>query len=99
MIADMLSNKKLNTIVTGLFIRGRKVNILPTFITQSFFIVQKSIRLNSTNYFILNIPNKGQLQHIAFNHSSDINIDDFTNLYKKCTAKRYYFLVLDYCIR
>ena len=39
MITDMLSNKKLNTIVTGLFIRGRKLNILPTFITQSYFVV------------------------------------------------------------
>ena len=27
MIADMLSNKKLNPIVTELFIRGRKLNI------------------------------------------------------------------------
>ena len=41
MIADMLSNKKLNPIVIELFIRGRKVNIPLTFITQSFFVYQK----------------------------------------------------------
>ena len=39
MIADMLSNKKLNTIVTKLFIRGRKLNNSLVFITQSYFDV------------------------------------------------------------
>ena len=32
MIADMINNKKLNSIVTGLFIRGRKLNISIVFI-------------------------------------------------------------------
>ena len=41
MIADMGSNKKLNKIVTELFIRGRKLNISLVFITQSYF---KSIK-------------------------------------------------------
>ena len=48
MIADMLNNKKLNPIVTDLFIRGRKWNISLVFITQSYFAVPKNIRLNST---------------------------------------------------
>ena len=56
-VADMLSNKNLNPIVTGLFIRGRKLNISFVFITQSYFAVPKNIRLNSTNYFIMKIPN------------------------------------------
>ena len=50
MIADMLSNKKLNKIVTELFIRGRKLNISIVFITQSYFDVPKNLRLNSTHY-------------------------------------------------
>ena len=58
MIADMLSNKKLNPIVTELFIRGRKLNISLVFITQSYFAVPKYIRLNSKHYFILKILNK-----------------------------------------
>ena len=58
MIADMLSNKKLNPMVTELFIRGRKLNISLVFITQSYFSVPKNIRLNSTQYFIMKIPNK-----------------------------------------
>ena len=56
MIADMLSNKKLNPIVTELFIRGRKLNISLVFITQSYFAVWKNIRLNSTHYFVMKIP-------------------------------------------
>ena len=81
LIADMLSNKNRNPIVTELFIRRRKLNISLPFITQSYFAVPKSIRLNFTHYFIMKIPNKRELQRIAFNHSSDIDFKDFTNLY------------------
>ena len=55
----------------------------------------KIIRLNSTHSFITKIPNKRELQQIAFNHSSDIDFKYFINLYKKCTAKPYSFLVID----
>ena len=82
MIADMLSSKKLNLIVTELFIRGRKLNISLVVITQSYFAVPKNIRLNSAHYFIMKIPNKQELQEIAFNQSSDIDFQDFMNLYK-----------------
>ena len=41
MIADMLSNKKLNLIVTELFTRGRKLNISLVFIRQSYFAMPK----------------------------------------------------------
>ena len=54
MIADMLSNKKLNPIVTELFIRGRKLNISLVFFTQSYFAVLKGIRLNSTLFYYHN---------------------------------------------
>ena len=86
MIADMITNKKLNSIVTELFIRGRKYNISIAFITQSYFKVPKDVRLNCTHYFILKIPNKRELQQIALNHSSDIDFKDFIKIYKKCTA-------------
>ena len=43
----------------------------------------------------MKIPNKRELQQIAFNHSSDIDFQDFINLYKKCTEKPYSFLVID----
>ena len=51
----MLINKKLNPIVTELFIRGRKLNIYLVFITQAYFVLPKNIRLNSTHYFVTKI--------------------------------------------
>ena len=69
MIADMIDNKKLNSIVTELFIRD--------------------VRLNTTHFFIMKIPNKRELQQIAISHSSDIDFKDFINIYKKCTDKPY----------
>ena len=87
----MLSNKKPNEIVTELFIRCKKLNISFIFITQSYFVSWNNIRLDSTYYFIMKIPNKQELQKAAFNHSSDIDFKDFVNLHKKCTVKPYPF--------
>ena len=64
MIADMIINKKLNPIITELFIRGRKLNISIVFITQFYFKVPKDVRLNSTHFFILKIPNKRELNKL-----------------------------------
>ena len=93
MIADMINNKNLNSVVTELFIRDRKLNIYLVFITQSYFKVPKDVRLNSTHFFIMKIPNKRELQQIALNHSSDIDFKDFITIYKKYTAVPYSFLV------
>ena len=93
MIAEMINNKKLNPIVAELFIRGRKINISIVFITQSYFKVPKGVRLNSTHFFIMKIPNKRELQQVALNHSSDIDFKDFMKIFRKYTAKPYYFLV------
>ena len=73
MIANMINNKKLDSIVTELFIRGRKLNI-SVFITQSYFKAPKDVRLNSTHFFIMKIQNKIELQQIGLNHSSDIDL-------------------------
>ena len=78
-----------------MFIRGRKLNISIVFITQSYFKVPKDVRLNSTPFFIMKIPNKRELQQIALNHSSDIGFKYFIKIYKICTAEPYSFLVND----
>ena len=95
MIADMINNKKLNSIVTELFIRGRKLNIHLVFITESYFKVPKDVRLNTSHFFIAQTPNKRKFQQIAKNHSSDINTKDFVNIYRKHAAEPYSFLVID----
>ena len=69
MIAYMLNNKKLNTVVTELFIRGRKLNTSIIFIPEFYFSLPKNIRLNFTHYFTMKIPNKRELQQITFNQS------------------------------
>ena len=79
----MFSNQNLNSImVTGLFIRVRKLNISLVSITQSYFALRKN-RLISVYYFIMKILDKLKLQQIAFNHSSDIDFKNFINLYRK----------------
>ena len=95
MIADMINNKKLNSVVTELFIRGRKFNISIVFITQSYFKMPKDVALNSTHFFIMKISNKREFQQIALNHSSNIDFKDFFKIYKKFIAESYSFLVND----
>ena len=87
--------KKLNSIVTELFTRGRKLNLSLGFITQSYFNVLKDARLNSTHYLIRKIPNKRKLKQIAINHSLDIGFKDFIEIYKKCIVEPCCFLVND----
>ena len=78
-----------------MFIRGRTLNIYLVFITQSYFKVPKDVRLSSTHFFIMKIPNKRELQQIARNISSDIDFKDFMKIYTKYTAEPYSFLVND----
>ena len=95
MIADMINNKRLNPIATELYVRGRKLNISIVFVTQSYFKVPKDVRLHSTHFFIMKIPNKRELQQIALNHSSDIDFKGFMKIFKKYTAEPYSFPVND----
>ena len=55
----------------------------------------KDVRLNSTHFFIMKIPNKRELQQIVLNHLSDIDFKDFMKIYKKCTTEPYSFLIND----
>ena len=95
MIADMESNKNLSPIVTELFLRGRKLNVLLVFVSQSYFKVPKAVRLNATHDFIYETPNKRELEQIVSNHSSDIDFKDFMKLYKDYTKEPYSLLMND----
>ena len=55
MIADIMTNEKLQAVVKELFIRCRKLNILPVFSTQFNFSVPEDLSLNLTHYLIMNI--------------------------------------------
>ena len=73
--------------------RSRKLNISLVFISPSYFKVSKGIKLNATNYFIMKIPNKRELQQIASNHLSDIEFKDFIQLCKDYNKEPFSFLV------
>ena len=95
MIADIMTNKKFQSVIKELFIRCRKINISLVFITQFYFSVPKDVRLNSTYYFIMKINDKRELQNIAINHSADIDYKDFIKIYRECTKEPYNFLTID----
>ena len=95
MIADIMTNKKFQSIIEELFIRCRKIDISLVFITQSYFSVPKQVRSNSTLYFIMKINNKRELQNIAINHSAEIHYKDFINIYRQYAKEPYNFLTID----
>ena len=92
MIADIMTNKKFQAIIKKLFISSRKLNIALVFITESYFLVPKDVRLNSTYYLIMKINSKRELQNIAINHSADIDYNDSIKIYRECTRKLSIFL-------
>ena len=95
MIADIMTNKRFQTIIKELFVRCRKLNISLVFITQSYFSVPKEVRLNSSHYLIMKIDNRRELQQITIDHSVDIDYKDFLKIYRNCTRERYSFLTVD----
>ena len=95
MIADIMTNKRVKSIIKELFIRCRKLNISLVFITQSYFSVPKDVRLNATHYLIVKINNKRELQNFAINHSADIDYKDFMKIYRECIKELFNFLTID----
>ena len=95
MIADIMTNKKFQVRIKELFTRCRKLNISLAFNTQSYFFVQKVVRLNSTHYLIMKINNKRELQNITINHSADIDYKDFMKIYREYTKELYSFMIID----
>ena len=86
MTADILSNKKLKSVVTILCIKRRKLNTSIIFITQSYLANQKNVRLNFIDHFITKISNKKRTSTIAFNHLSDIGFDDCMKINKNFSS-------------
>ena len=65
------------------------------FITQSYFSVPKDVRLNSTHCLIMKFNNRGELQNIAINHSTEIVYNNFKKIYRECKKEKYNFLTID----
>ena len=95
MISHVMSNKKAQQVLKELFIRCRKLNISPCFLTQSYFSVPKDVRLNCKHYIIFKLKNKRELQNIAINHSADNDYKYFVKIYRDCTKELYNFWTID----
>ena len=95
MIADIMIDKKFQSIIKELFIRCTKLNTSLVCITQSYFSVPKDVRLNFTHYLIMKIHDGRELQNITKNHSADIDCKDLFNIYRNCTNESYSFLTID----
>ena len=93
-----MSNKKAQQVLKELLIRCRKLNISLCFLTQSYFSVQKDVKLNCTHYVIFKLNNRRELQNIAINHSADIDYKHFVKIYRNCTKVPYNFLTIDTAI-
>ena len=90
-IANVVSNNEVEPIVTELYIwRGKLYNTI-VFIIQSYFLVRKNVRFNSTHYFIMKIP-KRLLKQIAVNQSSDIELENLWR-YTKNVSKTCFIIV------
>ena len=83
----MLSNKKFNPKLLNYLLEEEHFLL---FSSPNHNLLYGEI-LDYRYYFIMKIPNKRELQHIAFNHLSGIDFNDFMNLYKKCTTTPYSF--------
>ena len=94
MIADIMTNKKCQAIITDLFIRWRKLDISLAFIMQSYFSAPKDVRLNST-HLVMKINNKRELRNISINHSADIDYKDFVRISTECTKESFNLLTID----
>ena len=81
MISHVMSDKKAEEILKDVFIRCRKLNISPCFLTQS--------------YFLFKLNNKRELQNIAINHSADIDYNDLIKIYRQSTKDPFNFLTID----
>ena len=93
-IKDMGANEKLSSLVIGLFMLGRKLNISIVFILKSYFKVFKD-KKNKCDILSWYIPNERELQKIALNHLSDIAFKNSVKFYKDCNKEPCSFLERD----
>ena len=95
MISHVIKDKKAQHVLQDLFTRPRKLNISLVFISQSYFSVTNTMRLNCTHHLIFKVYNRKELQEIAIDHSADIDYKNFLKIYRNCTKEPYSFLTIN----
>ena len=73
----------------------QKTKYFTCFITQSYLLVSKDIRLNPTNCLIRKTSSNRELRNITISNSVHLYYKDFVKIYIECTTKLYSFLTID----
>lgn len=82
-------------VVTKLFIRSRKINISRVFTILSHFGIPKTIKLNLTQLFPINIPHKKKSEQIPYNQPFNIHSKELIEIYKDTIQNLYSSCVTD----
>lgn len=94
-IFDDFVNEKHGKNIEDYFIMSRKKNCSLIYLTQDYYKVPKVIRIQC-QYFIFFRPNsKRDMSIIMSDHTTDLDNDDFKNMFNEAISKPYSFLVVD----
>jgi hypothetical protein len=91
--ATELKGANQKSVLERVFLRGRHENVWCWISSQKYTKVVPSIRVNSPTYIIFKVNNK-ELDKIADELAED-SIDEFKQIYKKCTEEKYSFMYID----
>lgn len=93
---DFITDNEANkTVIRDLFTRGRKKNCSVVYISQSYFSLEKDIRLQCNYFSFFKMPSKREMMEFAKDHATDIEFHEFQNLYKQAINKPFGFLFID----
>lgn len=90
-----LEHRKLQEIMSQFFIRGRKSNMSVIYISQSYYLIPKCIRLQCTHLMLKKIGSKREINSIVNDYNLDISTDDLMDIYNDATEDMTSFLMID----
>ena len=96
-IFDDLCLEKSQERIEQMFIRGRKIagGISIMYLTQSYFKVPKTIRINCTYIILKKLASTRDLNLILSDYNLGVSKDTLLELYKYCTREPTNFMLLD----
>lgn len=94
-IFDDMVVERDQKVIEDLFIRGRKRNASLIYLSQSYFDIPKTIRLNCNYVILFNLGNKRELTELHKVYATRIDKDEFMKLYREATNTPYSFLMID----
>lgn len=99
LLDDMVSSPKARPLIFEHFLRGRKKNCSYIFISQSYFSIQRQVRLQLSSLILMKLNDNTEIERIASMVSTDIPKTKFMKLYRKCVRKPFGFVLYDIVAR